>query len=294
MGLLQEKDAALASSEVSLNPGSPPPPPALRRRPSLSGVWGLGCPPPPPLLVTPPWGGPQHTAVYVVCLHHAGTGSQRRCGTATGHRDCRPTTAHDRSPWLHGQLDGTDTTPGSTWSLYQTDCLETASNTSPADRTDWNNVGLMLGHRLRRWPNINPALFQCVLLAGLRREDVISQGPYVSVLRYKKSGICSLFAACIISHILYLFIWLIMFQTFRRTKSLAITSRLTALVVWSCMVSEPTTRWKMRCSTSPLAPSSGRITIRMKLPVRENATTRRSASAGQHMDMGLIYCVIKV
>ena len=29
-----------------------------------------------------------------------------------------------------------------------------------------NHVGLMLGHRLRRWPNIKPTLLQCVVFAG--------------------------------------------------------------------------------------------------------------------------------
>ena len=28
------------------------------------------------------------------------------------------------------------------------------------------NVGLMLGHRLRRWPNISPTLYQPLMLAG--------------------------------------------------------------------------------------------------------------------------------
>ena len=35
----------------------------------------------------------------------------------------------------------------------------------PANKTHWNNLSLMLAHRLRRWPNIKPTLFQCVLLA---------------------------------------------------------------------------------------------------------------------------------
>ena len=28
------------------------------------------------------------------------------------------------------------------------------------------NAGLMLGHRLRRCPNINPSLFECAMFAG--------------------------------------------------------------------------------------------------------------------------------
>ena len=30
----------------------------------------------------------------------------------------------------------------------------------------WHNAGLMLAHRLRRWPNITPALCQCPVFAG--------------------------------------------------------------------------------------------------------------------------------
>ena len=43
----------------------------------------------------------------------------------------------------------------------------TQRETIPASTTHWNNVGLMLGHRLRRWPNIKPTLFQCVVFAGM-------------------------------------------------------------------------------------------------------------------------------
>ena len=44
----------------------------------------------------------------------------------------------------------------------------------PANTTHWNNVGLMLAHRLRRWPNIKPTLFQCVVFAG---ESATDDGP---------------------------------------------------------------------------------------------------------------------
>ena len=30
------------------------------------------------------------------------------------------------------------------------------------NRRDWKNTGLLLGQRLRRWPNIKPTLFKCV------------------------------------------------------------------------------------------------------------------------------------
>ena len=36
----------------------------------------------------------------------------------------------------------------------------------PANTRHWNNVCFMLVHRLRRWPNIKPTLFQCPVFAG--------------------------------------------------------------------------------------------------------------------------------
>ena len=41
-----------------------------------------------------------------------------------------------------------------------TDCVQTSTRRSP-------NAGLMLGHRRRRWPNINPALGQRLVLGGI-------------------------------------------------------------------------------------------------------------------------------
>ena len=37
----------------------------------------------------------------------------------------------------------------------------------PASTTHGSNVGPMLAHRLRRWPNIGPTLDRCVVFAGL-------------------------------------------------------------------------------------------------------------------------------
>ena len=37
--------------------------------------------------------------------------------------------------------------------------------TSPANTTHRNNVGFILTHRLRRWSNMKPTLFQCVMFA---------------------------------------------------------------------------------------------------------------------------------
>ena len=37
----------------------------------------------------------------------------------------------------------------------------------PANTRRWINVGLMLVHRLPRWPNIKPTLVQCLMFAGL-------------------------------------------------------------------------------------------------------------------------------
>ena len=39
----------------------------------------------------------------------------------------------------------------------------------PVNTSCWANAGLMLAHRLRRWPNINPSLAQRVLFAGMER-----------------------------------------------------------------------------------------------------------------------------
>ena len=36
----------------------------------------------------------------------------------------------------------------------------------PTNTTHWNNVVLLLAHRLRRWPSIKPTLFQCFVFAG--------------------------------------------------------------------------------------------------------------------------------
>ena len=48
--------------------------------------------------------------------------------------------------------------------------------TIPANTRRWNNVGLMLGHRRRRWPNIKPTPFNVSCLLGsptftLKRES---------------------------------------------------------------------------------------------------------------------------
>ena len=37
----------------------------------------------------------------------------------------------------------------------------------PADTIHLASVGLMLAHRLRRWPNIKPTLSECLVLAGI-------------------------------------------------------------------------------------------------------------------------------
>ena len=37
---------------------------------------------------------------------------------------------------------------------------------NPSNRTFYDNVGLMLGRCLRRWPNIKPTLIQCIMLIG--------------------------------------------------------------------------------------------------------------------------------
>ena len=42
----------------------------------------------------------------------------------------------------------------------------TRRGTSPASTRCWSNVGLVWGHRLRRWPNINSTLDQRTLFTG--------------------------------------------------------------------------------------------------------------------------------
>ena len=44
----------------------------------------------------------------------------------------------------------------------------------PANTTRWNNTVLMLGQRLRRWPNIKTALFQRVVFAGYNAEPLLA------------------------------------------------------------------------------------------------------------------------
>ena len=36
----------------------------------------------------------------------------------------------------------------------------------PVKKIHWPNVGSMLGHRLRRWPSIEPTVDQCIVFAG--------------------------------------------------------------------------------------------------------------------------------
>ena len=68
---------------------------------------------------------------------------------------------------------------GSIWLLYK--WADTAflalQSSAPANTRLWPNAGLMLGHRLRRWPNIEPALVKVwCLLGGPRRH---SHGPVI-------------------------------------------------------------------------------------------------------------------
>ena len=52
-------------------------------------------------------------------------------------------------------------------SSYLCSCKhETFEDGGPANTRHWTNVGLMLGHRLRRRPNINPTLVQCLVFAA--------------------------------------------------------------------------------------------------------------------------------
>ena len=39
-------------------------------------------------------------------------------------------------------------------------------NVNPVNMGRWPDAGLMLAHRLRRWPNINPALGERLVFGG--------------------------------------------------------------------------------------------------------------------------------
>ena len=53
---------------------------------------------------------------------------------------------------------------------------------NPANTRHWTNVVLMLSHRLRRWPNINPTLVQCLVFAETSRVfEIEGGGPRVVV-----------------------------------------------------------------------------------------------------------------
>ena len=64
---------------------------------------------------------------------------------------------------------------------WQTLCteIETAlGNVFAANRTNLTNVGSMLARRLRRRPNIDPTLVQCLVFAGLSFSLPSPVGPY--------------------------------------------------------------------------------------------------------------------
>ena len=50
---------------------------------------------------------------------------------------------------------------------FSSKTVSTDRSSSPVSTINWSNVGLLLGQRLRRWPNNKPTLVQCVVFAGL-------------------------------------------------------------------------------------------------------------------------------
>ena len=46
-------------------------------------------------------------------------------------------------------------------------CATVACGPVPANTKYWPNAGLMLVHRLRRWPNIKPPLGECPVFGGV-------------------------------------------------------------------------------------------------------------------------------
>ena len=51
-------------------------------------------------------------------------------------------------------------TPTPVWKRFS-DLVVQGLDVFPANTRRWTSVGLMLAHRLRRWANLKPALFQC-------------------------------------------------------------------------------------------------------------------------------------
>ena len=66
--------------------------------------------------------------------------------------------------------------------------LHVGTKGSPAGKRHWNNVGWMLAHRLRRWPNIQPTLFQRLVPAGsfLPLQEVAG-----TTFQYRSEVICA-------------------------------------------------------------------------------------------------------
>ena len=63
----------------------------------------------------------------------------------------------------------------------------------PATSIRWANAGLMLAHSLRRWPNINTALGQCPVFAGicpaiLNKHETLNQCCFNAGLTLKTVG----------------------------------------------------------------------------------------------------------
>ena len=58
--------------------------------------------------------------------------------------------------------------------IYVANAYAIFRNGNPANTRRWTNAELMLSHRLRRWANINSALVQRLVLAGLMYPEIWS------------------------------------------------------------------------------------------------------------------------
>ena len=85
-------------------------------------------------------------------------------------------------------------------------CVNGISIASPANTIHLNNVDTMLAHRLRRWPNIVPALGERLMLAGseeaaLREQSLYTQKSITLWLRCIHDCLINRYKDCaIISH----------------------------------------------------------------------------------------------
>ena len=97
---------------------------------------------------------------------------------------------------------------GRFWHLVYSDCWDVCAmgENSPENTRCWTNAGLMLGHRLRRWHNIKPALGQRHVFAEIcfdRSEFRVDLRPWCglsggqSFVSHNRVGVLWLASQCV-------------------------------------------------------------------------------------------------